>query len=238
MLPIKTFSGNSNADSKDGAYGFLIASILFGLESWIVMLMNKQSFLFLIIIAATAAMGVYEAFQPLQAGMAFTRFLGLEAFMLLCVSLIIGPLAILDQKYIPLIEPRRSIGLAAFSIMAGHVILAVIAEYDWDIGSLLTYAPTLVSIPAAILMLVLALTSSDYAIKLLGAKAWKWVQSANYLIFAFSFAHFLMSATGLFATRNTAALANYSEVAMVALGIAVVIIQAWGFMAKRKRLMH
>ncbi len=202
-------------------------------------IMNKQSMLFLIIMIATVTMGVYEALEPLQAGMAFTRFLGLEAFMLLCISLIIGPLAVLDQKFIPLVEPRRSIGLAAFALMIGHIILAVVAEYQWDIASMLTYTPVLISIPAAALMSILALTSCDYAIKKLGPKNWKLVQSANYLIFIFSFMHFIQSATGLFTAQKTGrVLVNYLEVAMVALGIVVVMLQVRGFMVKRKRLEH
>jgi DMSO/TMAO reductase YedYZ heme-binding membrane subunit len=198
--------------------------------------MHRQSMMFLLVLAALAALAVYEAMVPLPASTVFTRYLGIGSFFLLCVSLAIGPLSILSHKHFAnLIEPRRAIGLAAFALVVGHVILAAGSEYGWQIGVMLSILPIQLSVPAAFLMMMLALTSSDYAVKTLGPALWKRVQMLNYVVFPLAFGHFLLSATGLFVQTAGGLFVNLAELSALIMGIAVVILQAWGFAARRRR---
>ncbi len=198
--------------------------------------MTRPSAFFLLILLVLCAMALYEALFPLPAYIVFTRFFGLGAFFLLCVSLIIGPLAMMSHKeFGPLIEPRRAVGLAAFALVAAHVALAVGAEYDWQIGQMLTLLQIQLAIPAALLMMVLAIISSDYALKAMGPALWKRVQQLNYLVFILSFAHFLLSATGLFAKVNGMTFVNLDEASAVLLGLLVIVLQAWGFFHRRRK---
>ncbi len=191
---------------------------------------------FLLILLILCAMALYEALFPLPAYVVFTRFFGLGAFFLLCVSLIIGPLAMMSHKeFGPLVEPRRAVGLAAFALVVAHIALAIGAEYDWQLGAMLTLLQIQLALPAALLMMVLAIISSDHAIKAMGPALWKRVQQLNYIVFVLSFAHFLLSATGLFAKVNGMTFLNLDEAFAALLGLAVIVLQAWGFMHRRKK---
>jgi len=198
--------------------------------------MQKSSFLFFLIIAATVGLASYQALFPLPGGIAFVRFLGLEAFLLLCVSLSIGPIATINPSYAQLIEPRRAVGLAAFLLTVGHVFLAVSIEYNWQLAIALTQMPIIAAVVAGAMMTLLAITSSDYAVKLLGMKNWKRVQSLNYVLFALSFAHFVLQSNGLFAPLNNQTFVNLAEVAAVLAGAAVVVLQIWGAATRAARV--
>lgn len=198
--------------------------------------MQKSGFMFLLIIAAMAALAAYQATVEVPASYAFVRLLGLQAFLLLCVSLAIGPIATLDPSYAQLIEPRRAVGLAAFVLMIGHVLLAVSLEYGWQLQYLLDQLPMLVAIAAAMMMALLALTSCDYAVKTLGNRNWKRVQNMNYIVFALAFFHFVQQSNGLFAKGGQLAPTNLAEAAMVLAGLLVVALQIAGFLARRGRM--
>jgi DMSO/TMAO reductase YedYZ heme-binding membrane subunit len=195
--------------------------------------MHRQSMLFLIILALLAALAVYEAFSRFQAPAAFTRYLGISSFFLLCVSLSLGPLTILGHRHFSgLIEPRRAVGLAAFALMAGHIAIAAGGEYGWDMGAMLQMFQIQLAVPAAFLMTVLALTSSDYAVKALGPSLWKKIQMLNYAVFPLALAHFLLSATGLSSGGGAPDLAELS--ALMA-GIAAIALQLCGFFVRRAK---
>ncbi len=200
--------------------------------------MQKSSFLFLLIIAGVALIGAYQALVPVQAGVpqAIIRFLALSAFFLLCVSLLIGPLAVLwPQKFVSLIEPRRAVGIAAFVFGTLHVFLAISIYFDWDIGAILTFMPLVIAIPAFFIMLALTLTACDFAVKKLGMANWKTIQRFAYLAFILLFAHFLLQATGLYSKDGKPVTLNIAELALVLLGIATIILQIVGFVTFRKR---
>ena len=198
----------------------------------------KPSKMFLILFFASALLAAYQAMFPVTASIAFTRFLGLEGFMLVCMSMMIGPLMVLRPlEYAPLVEPRRAVGLASFFIIALHIFLATALEYEYNLAGELNQFPIFVAVPAALIFLALALTSSDVAIHKLGVANWKTLQRFVYLAFILSFSHFLQMSTGLLTTTPSGLrFVNLSEVAMVLLGFATIGLQIAGFMAKRKRV--
>jgi len=193
--------------------------------------MQKSSVLFLLLIIGISLIGVGQSLSPSQFATAFGRFFALSGFFLLCVSLIIGPLAaIWPMEYVQLIKPRRAVGIAAFVFVALHLFLAITFMFGGQILQALDF--NLVAVPATLILLILTLTSSDFAIRSLGPVGWKRVQQFNYLAFIFSFVHFIQSATGLFKNGSL----NLSELALVLLGVVVVILQIAGFMARKRRM--
>jgi DMSO/TMAO reductase YedYZ heme-binding membrane subunit len=198
--------------------------------------MQKNSWFFLILLTAVALLATYQSFFPLPASISINRFLALAGFLLVCISLIIGPLATIWPKtFIPLMEPRRAIGITAFVFIVLHVLLSFLSTFNGRIDLILNTIPALIAIPALLIFLVLTLTSCDYAIKILGPKTWKGIQYFNYLAFVLSFAHFILQATGLFMPVNNTTFVNIAEVFAVLMGIATVILQFTGFLIRMNR---
>ena len=200
------------------------------------MFVQKSSFLFLLILLCVGLIGAYNALFPMPAGQVFIRFFALSALFLICVSLIIGPLAVIDIRYASLIEPRRAVGISAFIFTAIHVLLALDFVFGWNIGAVLGVFPQAISIPAALILLAMALTSSDWAVKKMGMGKWKTVQYFIYPAFVLILVHFILLSNGLFAKTPNGVFVNLSEVGVLALCAITIALQACGFYLKRKRM--
>lgn len=197
--------------------------------------MQKTSFLFLLILTGVALIGAYQALFPLPAGIVFERFFALSALFIICVSLMIGPLAIIDIKYAPLIEPRRAVGISAFVFVAAHIILALDFMFSWNISAVLGYFPTQISIPAAVILLAMVLTSSDWAVRNMGMVSWKRLQIFIYPAFLLILAHFVLQSNGLFIKTQAGTFVNLAEVGVLALSFVTIGMQLCGFYLRRKR---
>jgi len=193
--------------------------------------MLKNSLLFFLLGLGTALLAFYNALFPVLAITAMTRFLALEGFFLLCVSLIIGPLAVLfPKKFCQLLETRRSVGLLAFAAIALHFLLVFAISYNFSLSPIFSGFPLLVALPALLLLAVIALFSNDYSMKKLGFFKWKAVQRLAYFVFALSLAHFAMEANGLFTGASGGKVfANLAELSMLALALAAILLQFAGF---------
>ncbi|MFH0737058.1 MAG: hypothetical protein V1827_00705 [Candidatus Micrarchaeota archaeon] len=198
--------------------------------------MNGPSFLFLLLFCAIALIGAYNALFPVDAATAMTRSFALSGFLLLCVSLMLGPLMLIRPDIFgQLIEPRRAIGIACFVFVLSHILILFSARFGFDIGPTIFSANPFIVIPATLILFVLTITSSDFAIKALGAGMWKNVQRFNYLAFVLIFAHFLLYSNGLFANVRGTTFVNLSEAIMVLLGIATIVLQAAGIIIRKKK---
>lgn len=198
--------------------------------------MQKPSWLFLVLFCGVALIGAYQSLLQIDGMTSFVRFFALAGYFLLCVSLMIGPLVVLwPKEYAQYVEPRRAVGLACFVFSIIHAILVLGPVWGWDFGLLLSGPGAIATIPATLILLALALTSSDYAIRVMGPVLWKNVQRFNYLAFVFSTVHFILLANGLFVQAGGKTSVNAAEVALLALGIATVGLQVAGFVAWRKR---
>lgn len=198
--------------------------------------MQKNSFMFLLILSGVALIGAYEAFFPMPANIILDRFFALSSLYLICISLMIGPLAVIDTKYASLIEPRRSVGIAAFVFAAIHSLLALDFNYGWQIGVALSFIPALLSIPAALILLAMTLTSSDWAVQKMGMGNWKKLQMLIYPAYLLILAHFILMSNGLFLKIASGVFVNLAEVAMLILSGATILLQACGYYLKRKRV--
>ena len=198
--------------------------------------MHKTSFLFLLLLLGVALLGTYHALSGDSATVLAVRFLALCAFFLLCVSLMIGPLAVFwPHQFAPLIEPRRAVGLAAFLFGALHVLLALSLYFGWDVGAAVSFLPNLIAAPAAVILLAGALTSCDFAVNRLGMAKWKSIQRFVYAAFVLLLAHFLLESNGLFAKGGKAVPLNLAEAALVLLAAATIILQIAGFYTRISR---
>ncbi len=199
--------------------------------------MQKNSFLFLLILIMLAAIGTYQALFPAPTAMAFDQFLALSAFLLICISLMIGPLATLWPKsFAVLIEPRRAIGIAAFVFALVHIAIAFAIILGGDLGAVLSSVGNWFGVLAGILIFILAVTSSDYAIKTLGPGLWKNVQRFNYLIFILVLAHFILMSFIVSTTVSGQTFINLADVFMLLMAFATVILQIAGFLTRRRMM--
>ncbi len=198
--------------------------------------MQKTSFLFLLVVLGVSLLAAYQAFTDVPSSQGTIRFLALSAFFLLCVTLAIGPLAVLaPQQFAPLIEPRRSIGLAAFIFALLHAILVVALYFSWDFATAFSFQSNLIAIPAFAILVALALTSCDFAVQKMGMVKWKLLQYFAYPAFVLIAIHFALKANGLVAKQGLAQNLNLAEVSLAILAVITVILQLAGFYLRKKR---
>ncbi|MCL6089156.1 MAG: hypothetical protein M1530_03260 [Candidatus Marsarchaeota archaeon] len=198
--------------------------------------MDKPSFLFLLLLSAVALVFAYQTgFAPASPYPAIEA-LGLSAFLLICASLLIGPIAVLLPKYgLPLIGPRRAVGLAAFVFALMHGLLALALALGWNLSYIFASSSLLTASAAMLILLAIALTSNDLAEHKLGAGLWKNIQRFNYLVFVLVLAHFILQSRGLPYLSSAQSGLNLAELALLLLGILTVLLQVAGFITMRRR---
>lgn len=146
------------------------------------------------------------AFAPKEA-MTFIQILirafGSAAFGLLTLILLIGPLARLSPRFLPLLYNRRHLGVACFLLALVHAALAFVWYQGFsDVNpliALLTSNPRYTSIDgfpfeslgalALIILFVMAATSHDFWNTNLGPTFWKTLHMFVYAAYALLVAH-------------------------------------------------
>lgn len=128
------------------------------------------------------------------------RAFGDAATVLLFVSLALGPLGRIWRQAVRAIPWRRETGVWFAILALVHTVLILEGWVSWDIGRLMGYEfipeldrtvrmepgfgmANVVGLVAMAWALVLAITSSDRAMRALGGSAWKWVHQGAYVIF-------------------------------------------------------
>ncbi|MFA5108748.1 MAG: ferric reductase-like transmembrane domain-containing protein [Candidatus Micrarchaeia archaeon] len=198
--------------------------------------MQKTSWLMFIIVCALALLGAYQALIDQSAQRAVIRYMALSGFFLLCMTLIIGPLAVLfPQRFDAWVEPRRAVGLAAFVFIVLHLSLVMSLYFGWNFARVIANTGLAVATPAVIILFALTATSSDWAIKKIGFGKWKIIQEFNYAVFILVFAHFLIKASGPSVLPAGFPKWDWAELAMIGFGVATVVLQIAGFYARISR---
>ena len=193
--------------------------------------MQKSSFLFLLLLFGTALLAAYQTSLTADPNQAMVRAMGLVGFFILCVSLVIGPLVVLNAAFFaPLLEPRRAVGIAAFVFAAMHILLMIGPYFNYSITPILSLFPLQLGAVMLVLLVALTLTSCDWAQKKLGTGLWKNIQRTNYIVFVLALTHFILQANGLNASRL-----NLSEAALLLLGVITAILQLVGAWMRHKR---
>ncbi|MDO8647479.1 MAG: ferric reductase-like transmembrane domain-containing protein [Candidatus Diapherotrites archaeon] len=193
--------------------------------------MRKVLYIFLAL--ATVLLAAYQSLFPIPALTSTIRFLALEGFFLLCVSLIVGPLAVLNpEKFCALIKPRKAIGIASFAVVLAHFFLAF-ANFKADPAVFFSSPSLSIAFFAFLILVLIALTSTQWALEKLGFFKWKTIQRLAYFVFALSLAHFLLSSNGLFVVFGSKVFVNAAEISMLALAGITIALQVLGFLKTR-----
>jgi sulfoxide reductase heme-binding subunit YedZ len=136
------------------------------------------------------------------------RGFGSLALILLHLVLAIGPLARLDERYLPLLYNRRHLGVTMFFCAFLHGSVALIQFQGWGnktpLVSLFTTSPHYDSIArfpfqvpgffALVFFFLMAATSHDFWLKNLGPRFWKTLHMGVYGAYALVLLHVLTGA--------------------------------------------
>ncbi|MCX8167150.1 MAG: ferric reductase-like transmembrane domain-containing protein [Candidatus Micrarchaeota archaeon] len=194
--------------------------------------MRKTSFLFLILILAIAIIIFYHSYTDLSPVTMVIRAFGLIAYLLLSISLMIGPLMRISPSiFAELYEPRRAIGIAAFVFGMLHAFLVLSSYFLFDVSKVYSQFSLLTGQIALFIMSILTLTSSDFAIKKLGVKTWQFIHSFNIFAFLLATHHFVFKSNGLMPIVSGKGQINYMELVLITIGFIVIVLRIYDFIS-------
>ena len=222
--------------------------------------------------ATVLALAIALAFAFWRSRMEWTpdmrlwRAIGDAAFVLLALALATGPMATLWPRTRRLLAWRRSFGVMAALVAALHAYLVWDGWALWSLRRLFGFQDlseaggpddvlvdpgfglaNLMGIVALAWALVIAATSSDHALRLLGQRSWKFVQQFAYLVFYlpglhaayFLFLHYALGLVNL-VFRKPVPEPNWFQASFVLIVAVVLVLQAAAFVhqVRRDRLIH
>ena len=137
-----------------------------------------------------------------------TRAFGSLAIIMLHIILVIGPLARLNTRFLPILYNRRHLGVSmfiaalihgGFSIFQFHALGDVNPIYsvftsNMDYGSLTNFPFQVLGFLALLILFVMASTSHDFFLGNLSAKVWKRLHMMVYFAYALIIAHVFLGA--------------------------------------------
>lgn len=177
--------------------------------------MYDLALLGMVLLAAAAFGSVIALRHPDTTAETFIiRFTSLTAFLLLHVTLAIGPVARLFPAFMPLLYNRRHLGVtvamlaishAVFSIIQFHAfgdtnpVVSVFTAYDKDylaafkdFRSISRFPFEVFGFGALLILFLMASTSHDFWLKNLGPAVWKRLHQLVYLAYGLLLAHVLL----------------------------------------------
>lgn len=147
----------------------------------------------------------WQTFQGLEGGLGFNpqetsnRFTGDWALRILLLSLAVTPFSTLIKSPKPILF-RRMIGLFAFFYVVLHITSYVWLDmlFDWQElwADVLKRIYITVGFAGLLLLIPLAVTSTNGMIKRLGAKRWKKLHKSVYAVGLLAVVHFIMMRKG------------------------------------------
>lgn len=125
------------------------------------------------------------------------RAFGTCAFLMLTFILMIGPLARLDRRFLPVLYNRRHLGVMTFCVAALHAwfvldwyhgqgrlpMLVSVLISNRHYGSFIGFPFEALGILALVVLFVMAATSHDYWLAFLGPPVWKALHMAVYVAY-------------------------------------------------------
>ena len=128
------------------------------------------------------------------------RALALAGIAVVGITFIVGPLPKYNKWFNKLKVHRRYLGVSGFLILLLHSIISMDLFFGWEIGEKFNpenfyFISAQFSTVAFLILLALTLTSTNYAMRLLGPN-WKKLQTFGYVGFAASIVHFYLSQSG------------------------------------------
>ncbi len=146
-----------------------------------------------------------ESYHPVQLVL---RAFGLTAIVLLFITLSIGPLARLSDRFKPLLYNRRHMGVTVFFLALIHASLVVVWYHGFSdtniFVSLLSTNPNYdriygfpfeaLGLGAFLILFVMAATSHDFWLDVLSAPVWKFIHMLVYPAYALLVGHLVLGA--------------------------------------------
>jgi nitrite reductase/ring-hydroxylating ferredoxin subunit len=134
------------------------------------------------------------------------RTTALGAIIMLHLILCIGPLARLDSTFLPLLYNRRHLGITMFLLALVHAIFAIIQfhamgptnplvsiftayKMEYTSGRVSDFPFEPFGFLALLIFMIMAVTSHDFWLKLLGAAFWKALHMAVYVAYGSLIVH-------------------------------------------------
>jgi len=159
---------------------------------------------------------------PATKGTLLLRGLATCAFLLLSLTLAIGPMVRIWPSLVPLLYNRRHLGVATFFVALAHGSIATIHFHgsgdlnplvsllssNTRIDSVAHFPFELLGVLALLILLVLAVTSHDFWLFSLTPPVWKALHMCVYFAYALVMGHVLLGA--LQAERNPALLVLFA----------------------------
>ena len=181
----------------------------------------KRHFIVLLLTGALIALfaQVHGQWSPMHR---WNRTFGDASLVLVALCFAIGPLSRFYRRAVRWIPYRREMGIYAFILALVHAIIILVGWVQFDLMRLagFEFHPQLqeyvmlqqgfglsnaIGLVALVLALLLAATSSDYALRKLGASGWKFVQMGVLPLWWLTIAHvaYFLYAHFLSFHRNT-----------------------------------
>ena len=198
---------------------------------------------------AAALVGVFWTTRPTWDGeMRLWKAAGDAAFVLLLITLGVGPIVRLVRPAARLLPWRRQLGIWFALTASLHGVLVVHGWARWSLRRFLGYEivpqlgrevrlepgfglANLVGLTALAFALVLAATSSDWALRKLGPPAWRWLHHSALFVFYLSLLHagyfLFLHYTASF--HKQVPPADWFRFPFVGLGIALLALQTVAF---------
>ncbi len=161
-----------------------------------------------VVLSLVAFIGVGLALYPKASPeIQLMRATAMTAILLLHFILLIGPMARLDRRWLPLLYNRRHLGVTMFVIASIHALLATVIYHGFSdtnpiVSIFLTDAGTrLGAFPfqafgfvALLILFAMAATSHDFWLTNLTAPVWKTLHMGVYVAYAFLIIHVVFGA--------------------------------------------
>jgi sulfoxide reductase heme-binding subunit YedZ len=136
------------------------------------------------------------------------RSFGTLAIVMLHVVLVIGPLARIDRRFLPLLYNRRHLGVATFLVALVHGLISLgyyhgfgtinplvsILSANTEFDSVTQFPFELFGIAGLIILFFMAATSHDFWNRNLGPSSWKALHMLVYLAYALLIMHIALGA--------------------------------------------
>tara|TARA_B110000967_G_C18895027_1_gene569990 strand:+ start:1815 stop:2843 length:1029 start_codon:yes stop_codon:yes gene_type:complete len=136
------------------------------------------------------------------------RAFGSLAIVMLHIILVIGPLARLNTRFLPILYNRRHLGVSMFLAAAVHGLFSIIQFHalgntnpiysiftsNLEYGSLTNFPFQVLGFFALLILFLMAVTSHDFFLGNLSATVWKRLHMLVYLAYFLSIAHVFLGA--------------------------------------------
>lgn len=177
----------------------------------------------------------------------WNRAVGDASFLLIAISMLIGPLSRLYKKIIFFVPWRRELGIYGVILALIHVGIILAGWVSWDLLRLIGYVihpqtqnyvmlehgfglSNIIGIIAIIYGLILAIASSNWSQRLLGSSVWKFLHQSAYVLWMLIVIHtgyFLFIHFQHFHTRIPDP--NWAQIPFLIIVILVISLQLFAF---------